>query len=57
MVNSLSDEYIDPKEIYLWLKLKITKQDGTLYVAGNAEKYSPVDYLLNSMWSQVDVTL
>lgn len=57
MVTSQSDEYIDLREIYLYVELKITKSDGTNYVAADNNKYCPINYLLNSMFSQVDITL
>ena len=54
-INASADEYIDLGRTYLYVKLKVTKDDGeNLDVT---EKVAPVNLFLHSLFSQVDVKL
>ena len=48
-------EYLDLSRSRLYVKLKIINSDGTTLTSN--EKVGPVNLLLQSLWSQIDVTL
>ncbi len=48
---------MDLTNSFLSITMQIVKQDGTKYTSTDAEKYSPANYLLNTAFSRVDVTL
>ena len=52
-----SDEYIDTSNIFLWVKAKLTESNGDDFDAADANRYSIINYPLNTMWDQVDVHL
>ena len=52
-----STQYVDLSRSELYVKLKIVKQDGTDFVDPDNESGFPVDNILHSMWSSVDVKL
>lgn len=54
-VSASTDEYIDLGRTYLYVKVKVTKKDGT-NVDANA-KVVPVNLFLHALFSQVDVHL
>ncbi|XP_067945020.1 uncharacterized protein F54H12.2-like [Watersipora subatra] len=55
MISGDSNHYIDPYSSYLYLEVKITKQDGTDIDAGT--QIGPVNLLAHSLFGQVDVWL
>ncbi|XP_067941917.1 uncharacterized protein F54H12.2-like [Watersipora subatra] len=55
MISGDSNHYIDPYSSYLYLEVKITKQDGTDIDAGT--QIGPVNLLAHSLFQQVDVWL
>ena len=48
-------QYIDLSRTKLYVKLKVQKEDGTAF--GADESGLPIDMILHTMWSSVDVTL
>lgn len=56
-VPGAGTDYIDPAHTLLYIKVKIVKQDGTDIAATDENDAGPINYLLNSMWSQCDVSL
>jgi len=57
IVSSQNEDYMDLTNSFLSITMQIVKSDGTKYTSTDAEKYSPANYLLNTAFSQVDVTL
>lgn len=51
------DSYLDPSSINLRLKIQVTKRDGTLYKAGDADQPGVVNNILSSLFRQVNVSL
>lgn len=51
------EEYIDPAHTLLYVQCKIVKNNGANIVAADNLDVGPINYLLHSMWSQVDVAL
>jgi len=56
-VPGTGHEYIDPAHTLLLVKGKIVKEDGSDIVDADNSDAAPVNYLLHSLWSQVDVSL
>src|SRR5277367_142427 len=56
-INLLPDEYYDLQNVFLWIKCKTTKQDGGVYDAAPTKKYNIINYGLNTIWEQVDISL
>lgn len=56
-VPGAGTDYIDPAHTLLYVAAKIVKADGSNIVATDESDAAPVNYLLNSMWSQCDVSL
>jgi len=54
-VTGTGDQYIDVSNIQLYIRAKITKVDGTKLDPNSTA--APVNILLNSMFSQVDISL
>jgi len=54
-VSGSGDQYIDPSNIQLYVRAKITKADGSA-LDPNAS-VGPVNLLLHSMFTQVDIPL
>src|SRR5882757_8552469 len=50
------EEYLDLQNVYLWIKGKVVQQNGTDFPAAQAG-YSLINYGLNTIFDQVDVTL
>ena len=48
-------QYIDLSKTKLYVKLRIQKEDGSVWGADESEL--PIDMILHTMWSSVDVTL
>ena len=48
-------QYIDLSKTKLYVKLRIQKEDGSVW--GADESGLPIDMILHTMWSSVDVTL
>ena len=48
-------QYIDLSRTKLYLKLRVVKEDGSNW--GADESGLPIDMILHTMWSSVDVTL
>jgi hypothetical protein len=53
--GSSNEEYIDPSQTFLLVKCEITKADGTQL--GTSEVCGPVNNIIDSMFSQIDVYL
>lgn len=56
-VPGTGHEYIDPAHTLLLVKGKIVKENGSDLGEGDNSDASPVNYMLHSLWSQVDVSL
>lgn len=54
-INASTDEYIDLGRTFLFVKVKVTKNDGTNLDA--TAKVAPVNLFLHALFSQVDVHL
>ncbi|XP_033639092.1 uncharacterized protein F54H12.2-like [Asterias rubens] len=54
-VPGSSEEYIDPSQTQLYVKVKVTKGDGTDII--DTDVVGPCNLLLQTLFSQVDVTL
>ncbi|XP_033642416.1 uncharacterized protein F54H12.2-like [Asterias rubens] len=54
-VPGSSEEYIDPSQTQLYVKVKVTKGDGT--DLKDTDVVGPCNLLLQTLFSQVDVTL
>src|SRR5882757_10621375 len=51
------EEYLDLQNVYLWIKGRLVEQNDTVYVAANDNNYSMINYGLNTIFNQLDVTL
>jgi len=56
-VPGAGTDYIDPAHTLLYVTAKIVNADGTNITDKDESDAAPVNYLLNSMWSQCDVSL
>jgi len=58
-INSSTDEYIDMKNIFLWMKVKIVNKDGKNFEdnLGTEDNYSPINYCLNTAFDQLAIYL
>ena len=56
-VSGNGNEYIDLMNTMLYMKVRIVKGDGTPLGAEEQDQVAPVNYLLHSMFSQVEVSL
>lgn len=55
LIPGAGDDYIDPRELYLFMKVKLCKtNDGTGNVAAT-DKISPVNNIFHSIFEQVDI--
>ncbi len=54
-VPGSSEEYIDPSQTQLYVKVKVTKGDGT--DLADTDVVGPCNLFLQTLFSQVDVTL
>ena len=58
VIPGTGSKYIDINNTQLYLKVKITKADGSDCSASTAdEKVAPINLLMHSMFSQIDVSL
>ena len=58
VIPGTGSKYVDINNTQLYLKVKITKADGTnCNATKEAEKVATVNLMLHSMFSQVDVSL
>jgi len=57
VVPGNGEEYIDPGHTLLYVQCKIVKNNGTDIPAAEDNDAGPINYLLHTMWSQVDVSL
>src|ERR1700678_3357468 len=55
LIAGSGEDYIDPSKIYLNVKARIVKSDGTPLIAANT--VTPVNGLLHSMFNEVSVYL
>ena len=55
LIPGLGESYYDLSHLYLKVQAKIVKADGT--VLADADKCAPVNYLLNTMFSECHVSL
>ena len=51
------EEYLDLQNIYLWIKGKVVQLDGTDFPAAQDDRYSLINYALNTIFDQLEVTL
>jgi hypothetical protein len=51
------DEYLDLQNIFLWMQGKLVKLDGSNYPAAEDDRYSLVNYALNTIFDQVTIYL
>ena len=52
-----SDEYLDLQNVYLWVKGKVVRPDGTDFPADQDGRYSLINYALNTMFDQLSIYL
>nr|XP_039261897.1 uncharacterized protein F54H12.2-like [Styela clava] len=55
LVGGATENYLDLLNTFIHIRAQIVNQDGTL-LAADAD-VAPINYLLNTMWSQVDLSL
>ena len=51
------EEYLDLQNIYLWIKGNVVQLDGTDFPAAQDNRYSLINYALNTIFDQLEVTL
>ena len=51
------DEYLDLQNVFLWYKAKLTLQDGTDFDAAQNNRYSLINYGLNTIFDQLSIFL
>lgn len=51
------EDYLDLQNVFLWYKAKVVKQDDAAFDATQTDRYSLINYGLNTVWEQVDVRL
>ena len=56
-IPTSSDEYLDLQNIYLRIKGKLVLQDGTNYQADQDDRYSLINYPLNTIFDQLSIYL
>ena len=56
-INVAADEYMDMQNVFIFLKGRATKQDGTDYVAADDNNYSLINYGVNTIFDQCSVYL
>ena len=52
-----SDEYLDLRNIFLSIKGKLVKKDGTDFTTGGTNDYSLINYSLNTVFDQLTIYL
>ena len=52
-----ADEYLDLQNVYLWIKGKLTDSAGVNFVQAQDDRYSLVNYALNTMFDQLTIHL
>ena len=56
-ISLLPDEYYDFQNVFLWIKGKVKKSDGSAMGDAETKKFSIINYALNTMWEQIDIYL
>jgi len=51
------DEYLDLQNVFLWYRAKLTQQNGTDYAANQNNRYSLINYGLNTIFDQLSIFL
>src|SRR5215475_13197113 len=51
------DEYLDFQNVYLWIKGRMVQNDGTDFPQEQNDRYSLINYPLNTMFEQLNVEL
>lgn len=52
-----SEYFIDTENIFLWLTLQLVKSDGTPFTASQDNRFSSINYPLNTIWQNVEISL
>lgn len=52
-----SEYFYDTENIFLWLSLQLLKADGTPYDATQNDRYCLINYGLNTIWQNVEISL
>ena len=52
-----SEYFIDPENIFLWIECQLVKQDDSNYGASQNNRFSMINYSLNTMWNQIEISL
>ena len=53
----LAEEYLDLQNVLLFLKAKVTDQNGTAFSVNQNDRISIINYPLNTIWEQIDIFL
>ena len=56
-IPASSEYFIDPQNIFLQIECQLLKKDGSVYGAGQNNRFSLINYGLNTIWSQVEISL
>ena len=56
-ITTSPDEYLDTQNIFIEVYGNLTKQDGTAYAAGDLNKYSVINYGVNTIFDQLSIYL
>src|SRR6266581_6021035 len=54
---ALTEDYYDLQNIFLWFRGQATNQDNTVLANAQDNRYSLINYALNTIWEQVDIQL
>lgn len=55
MISGSGEDYLDLSNTHIYVRAQIVNGDGTHLAAG--AKVAPVNYWINSLWSQIDLSL
>lgn len=56
-IPASSEYFIDPENIFLWIECQLLKQDDSNYGATQNDRFSLINFSLNTIWSQVEISL
>ena len=56
-ISQSSENFIDLENIFLWISGKLVKQDKTDYDQTQDNRYSLINFGLNTLWQQIDIEL
>src|SRR5258708_3752109 len=54
---ALTEDYYDLQNIFLWFRGQATNQDNSVLANAQDNRYSLINYALNTIWEQVDIQL